>query len=275
MERELLVLWLALVVYVLAGSFSLIVSILGRPMGRSLLVMMWLAILLHGVSLGMRWERLGHGPFINLFEVISGNLWSLALVFCLVYWRMPVLRPLSSVVLPALFILMGWLLVVDPANSEYPSTYHTVWLYVHIGFGRIFMGAALLAAALGVVILLRAAAGGLFSRSVPLFIKLPTDDVLDGFGYRFMAIAFVFDTLMIVAGAIWAQDAWGRYWNWDILEVWSLMNWLLIALALHVRPTFHVSPRISAWLGIGVFLVAFLNFFGIPFLSKATHQGIF
>ena len=185
------------------------------------------------------------------------------------------LRPLSSVVLPALFILMGWLLVVDPANSEYPSTYHTVWLYVHIGFGKIFMGAALLAAALGVVVLLRATAERLLSLSAPLFSRLPTDDVLDAFGYRFIAIAFVFDTLMIVAGAIWAQDAWGRYWNWDTLEVWSLINWLLVALALHVRPTFHVSPRVSALLGIGVFLVAFVNFFGVPFLSRAAHQGVF
>ncbi|MBF0427479.1 MAG: cytochrome c biogenesis protein CcsA, partial [Magnetococcales bacterium] len=197
---------------------------------------------------------------------ISSNLWSLTLVYCVVYGRIPVLRPLAAVILPVLFILMGWLLVVNPFDSEYPPTYNTVWLYVHIGFGKVFMGAALVAAALGVVVLFRAIR--------PWFTSLPADDILDELGYRFLAISFVFDTLMIVAGAIWAQDAWGRYWNWDILEVWSLINWLLVTLALHLRPTFHISPRASAVIGILVFIVAFVNFFGVPFISRTTHQGI-
>ncbi|MBF0126987.1 MAG: cytochrome c biogenesis protein CcsA [Magnetococcales bacterium] len=273
MEKELAVMWLGLVAYVLAGSCAVILSLLGRRLGWAVLAMMLSGLVLHGFSLGLRWERLGHGPFVNQFEIISSNLWSLTLVYGVVYWRIPGLRTLASVVLPTLFILMGWLLVVDPLNSEYPPTYNTVWLYVHIGFGKVFLGAALVAAALGVVVLLRALAGGLVGR--PLFSALPVDDTLDEVGYRFLALAFVFDTLMIVAGAIWAQDAWGRYWSWDPLEVWSLINWLLVTLALHLRPTFDISPRVGGVVGISVFVVAFVNFFGVPFLSRTMHQGVF
>ncbi len=273
MERELLFLWVALVGYVLAGSFALIVSVMGRRLGVAVLFFLLLALLFHGLSLGFRWDRLGHGPFINQFEIISSNLWSLTLFYSLIYWRVPALRSLATVVLPVLFILLGWLLVVDPLNSEYPPTYHTVWLSVHIGFGKVFLGAALLAAALGVVILARAMAIGMGLS--PLWPALPQDAILDAVGYRFLAVAFIFDTLMIVAGAIWAQDAWGRYWNWDTLEVWSLINWLLVTLALHLRPTFQISPRVGGVVGILVFVVAFVNFFGIPFISRSTHPGVF
>ncbi|MBF0295648.1 MAG: cytochrome c biogenesis protein CcsA [Magnetococcales bacterium] len=270
MEVEILCMWLGLTAYVMAGSFALIMGLVGRRgPGMGVLAMLVAGLLLHGAALGMRWERLGHGPFVNQFEILSSNLWSLTLVYAVVYWRLPRLRPLAMVVLPLLFIMGGWLLVVDPFHSEYPATYHTIWLYVHIGFGKVFLGAALVAAALGVVVLARMMAG-----SAP-FAALPCDDALDGLAYRFMAVAFVFDTLMILAGAIWAQDAWGSYWSWDTLEVWSLINWLLIALALHLRPTLHISPRVGAVIGILVFGVAFVNFFGVPFLSRTMHRGVF
>lgn len=274
MEREIAVLWMALVVYVLAGTYAVIMSLMGRRLGHFVGWLMILGLVVHGFSLGLRWERLGHGPFINLFEIISSNLWSLMLVFCVVYWRMATLRSLASVVLPTMFILMGWILVVDPTDSQYPPTYNTVWLYIHIGFGKVFLGAAMLAATLGCVILLRDFAGekGVLE---PLLTLFPQDRVLDELGYRFVAIAFVFDTLMLIAGAIWAQAAWGRYWDWDPLEVWSLINWLLLTLALHLRPTFQISPRVSAVVGISVFLVAFVNFFGVPFFSLATHRGVY
>ena len=79
--------------------------------------------------------------------------------------------------------------------------------------------------------------------------------------------------IMVVAGALWAQNAWGRYWNWDPLEVWSLMTWLSIAIALHLRVTRKPSPAVGALICIGVFVLAFLTFFGVPFISTAVHKG--
>ncbi len=88
-----------------------------------------------------------------------------------------------------------------------------------------------------------------------------------------MALGFIFETLMLIAGAIWAQNAWGRYWSWDPLETWSFITWVVLAFALHLRATLKPAPRRGAVLILTVFVLAFLTFFGVPFISKVPHQG--
>ena len=118
------------------------------------------------------------------------------------------------------------------------------------------LGAVLVAVGLSGLILARLAAQG-----------------LEELAFRFMAIGFVFETLMLVSGAVWAQDAWGRYWAWDPLETWAFLTWLSLAAFLHARVAFRVGPRASAVMIIGVFVLAFLTFFGVPFISTAAHKG--
>jgi len=97
--------------------------------------------------------------------------------------------------------------------------------------------------------------------------------VLDDYAWRFLTLAFVFHSLMLIAGAVWAQDAWGRYWAWDPLETWAFITWLSMAGSLHARLTFEI-PAWSGWLMIvGVFILAILTFLGVPFLSQAPHKG--
>ena len=105
------------------------------------------------------------------------------------------------------------------------------------------------------------------------FLRLPADGRLDELAYRCMALGFIFETLMLIAGAIWAQDAWGRYWAWDPLETWAFVTWLTLAFALHARATSRLSPRAASWLVIAVFVIAFLTFFGVPFVSTSPHKG--
>jgi len=265
---ELRVLWAAVVAYVLAGSVAIIGVLLKKRPEKTVLLLMAAGIALHTLSLGMRWERLGHGPFVSMFEILSSNVWSLMLVFALAYWRLTVVRPMAAVVMPVLFILMGWLMTVSPGETRLPPTYHTVWLFIHIGFAKVFMGFTLVAVGLSGVILLRPTA---FGREK--FQRLPASERLSDLSFRCLAIGFVFESLMLIAGAIWAQDAWGRYWNWDPLETWSFITWLLVALSLHARLTFTVSPKRGAWMIIAVFIAAFLTFFGVPFITQSAHQG--
>ncbi|MBF0212983.1 MAG: cytochrome c biogenesis protein CcsA [Magnetococcales bacterium] len=268
MSREQLLLWMGLGGYLLAGLLAMVGTIFARFPVRSVFVSMVAGLVLHGSSLGLRWERLGHGPFINLYEILSSNIWSFTLAFAMFYWRVPRLRPGAVVVLPVIFVLMGWLLWIHPMDSAFPPTYDTVWLYVHIGLGKVAMGVLLIAAGVAGVVMVRRLFGA------GRLAGLPDDDALDEFGYRCVAVAFVFHTLMLLAGAVWAQDAWGRYWAWDPLETWTLHTWLLMALFLHLRPLYHPPPVVGAVAIWVVFVAAFLVFFGVPFLSTAAHQGI-
>jgi ABC-type transport system involved in cytochrome c biogenesis permease subunit len=250
-------LWSALLAYVAAGSTAIIAVALERRPERWILAFLLLGISLHGASLALRWIDVGHGPFITLFEVLSSNIWSLTLIFAVAYWRIPAVRPAAAFVAPVLFIMMGWLLVASPGESHFPPTYRTLWLYVHVVLGKIFLGAVLVAVGLSGVILAR----------------LPGREALEELAFRFMAIGFVFETLMLVSGAIWAQDAWGRYWAWDPLETWAFLTWLSLAAYLHARVAFRIGPRASALMILGVFALAFLTFFGVPFVSTAPHKG--
>lgn len=268
MELELRVLWGGVIAYVLAGTVAVFGVVLGKRPERSVLALLLVGLALHGSSIGVRWARLEHGPFITMFEILSSNVWSLLLVFSLAYWRIRAIRPTAAVVMPIMFIMMGWLMVTNPGEGHFPPTYHTPWLYIHVSLGKVFLGAVLVAVGMAVVVLLRA--GG-FGRDA--LARLPADDRLDDLAYRFMALGLIFETLMLVAGAIWAQDAWGRYWAWDPLETWSFITWLTLAFALHLRFTVKTSPRAGAVMILSVFTLAFLTFFGVPFISTSPHKG--
>jgi len=265
---ELKFLWIALVIYVVAGSLAIFGVIFKKRPERAVLLLMLAGLVLHTISIALRWERLGHGPFVTLFEILTSNVWSLMLAFALAYWRMPAIRASAAVVMPILFLVMGWLLMSNPGEGHLPPTYHTIWLFIHIGFGKVFMGAVLVAVGLSGVILLRAAGKG-----IERFERLPADERLGELSFRCMAVGFIFETLMLIAGAIWAQDAWGRYWAWDPLETWAFLTWLALAFYLHLRLTYRLTSKAGAWLVLAVFVTAFLTFFGVPFISDAPHQG--
>ena len=100
---------------------------------------------------------------------------------------------------------------------------------------------------------------------------LATDDAV----WQLASVAFVFHSFMLLAGAVWAHSAWGRYWAWDSLETWTLVTWLALALVLHGRLTYkRLADRFWWFAVLIVFCLAFLTFLGIPFVSVAPHKGI-
>lgn len=268
MMIELQTLWAALVLYVLAGSLSIFGVMLKRRPERFVLGLLLAGLVLHTAAISLRWIRLDHGPFLTMFEILLSNVWSMLVVFALAYWRVPALRPSAAVVMPIMFVMMGWLLMTNPGEGHMPPTYHTIWLYIHIGFGKVFLGALLVAVGISGVILLRQSRIG-HGR----FAYMPDDSRLNELSFRFLAISMIFETLMLIAGAIWAQDAWGRYWAWDPLETWAFLTWLSLVLTMHARLAYKVTPRMAAIMVITVFVVAFLTFFGVPFISPVAHQG--
>ncbi len=268
MEREIQLLWAAVVLYVLAGSLAIFAVVLGKRPERTLQGLLWGGLLVHGIAIVHRWIRLDHGPYITMHEILSSGVFGLLFFYALAYWRYRPIRPTAAVVLPLMFIMAGWMVLTDPKDAYVPPTYDTTWLVIHILFGKVFMGGVFIALGMAGVILLRRTAFG-----ARHFTGLPSDRKLDDLAYRFMMLAFIFDTLMLIAGAIWAQDAWGRYWAWDPLETWAFITWLVLGFALHLRVTFKPSPVRGAWLVVAVFVLGFLTFYGVPFVSKVPHMG--
>lgn len=259
--------WLliALALYV-GGAVAALVA-RGRTEYIAPMVLVGLALVCHSVSIVARWERLGHGPYVNLFEVLSSNVWSLHVAVLVACLAIRAIRPSLTTVLPVLQILVVWLLLLTPTDSEAPVTYATVWLAVHVWLGKIFLGCLMVAVGVSLVVLARRAG------AARMFEVMPANAVLDEFVYRFVLVAFIFESLMIIAGAIWAQDAWGRYWAWDPLETSAFVTWLAVIAYLHVRAIRRPPPALSAIMVIGIFALAFSTLFGLPFVSTAPHKG--
>ena len=268
MSADFVFVYSALAAYVVAGSIAIAGLGRARPRDGAMLGALALALVLHAAAIGLRWERTGHGPFITMHEILSSNVFSLALVFTLAAWRYRAVRAAAAVVMPILFVMMAWMVSTDPAAGHLPATYRTLWLYVHVALGKVFLGSVVVAVGLAGVILLRRA--GVVS---PRLAALPDDARLENLAFRFMVVGFLFESLMLVAGAIWAQDAWGRYWAWDPLETWAFVTWLTLAAFLHARASLKLVPVAGAAMIMAVFVVAFLTFFGVPFVSLAPHKG--
>jgi len=226
-------------------------------------------VVLLAAALAERWMRIGHGPFVNLFELLMSQLFSLGVIFSITYWRFPVIRPSAVVALPLMWILGVWILLLQPVDAAFPPTYSNNWLWVHVGFGKIFLGLCMVGTALAGTILLRSQ-----PRLALWFRHMPADTILDHFAWRFMMLAFVFHSLMLVAGAVWAQDAWGKYWSWDALETSSFLTWLALGGAIHARLAYRIPIRAGAIFICIVFVLAFLTYFGAPFYSQAAHKGV-
>ena len=271
-------LWAGLTAYLVAtlvAMWGVAPRYAGMPMVKTkrheqiVLFCLMLGVVLLAIAISARWVRIGHGPWISLFELLMSQLWSLGLIFVLLYWRLPGLRPSAVIVLPVMWILGSWVLTLEPEASHFPATYYNSWKWVHVGLGKMFL--ALLLAGVGL-------AGVLIMRNWEIgrrwFRSMPSDVIVDRLAWRFMMLALVFDSLMLIAGAVWAQDAWGRYWAWDALETSAFLTWLFLAIGLHVRLSYRVPTMVSGLIIIGIFVMAFATYFGTPYISPAAHKGM-
>jgi ABC-type transport system involved in cytochrome c biogenesis permease subunit len=268
LQPEIYILWLGLACYAIGAVVSWQNAIMWRARETAVLMALGAGLLLLAVAIAQRWVRLGHGPFFNMFEVLASNLFSLGLIYALIYWRIPRIRPTARIVLPILMVMALWLWSLKPVDSHFPATYATPILWFHVLLGKFFLGCSLIAVGVSSVVILRR-----FKACASAFARMSDNVTLDGIAWRFMQAALIFESAMLIMGALWAQDAWGRYWAWDPLETWAFITWIGLAGAIHLRMTYPVSPALGAALIWTVFILAFLTFFGVPFVTVAPHKG--
>jgi len=128
--------------------------------------------------------------------------------------------------------------------------------------------------------ILAALVGGIFANLLYLLLLwrrndlerlLPDAESLDRITYKTICIAFPLLTLMIAAGAYWANRAWGSYWSWDPKETWAAITWLVYAGYLHMRITRGWRGRRAAYFAILGFGVVMFTFFGVTYLLPGLH----
>ena len=100
---------------------------------------------------------------------------------------------------------------------------------------------------------------------------MPSADALDRLTYKTIGIAFPLLTLMIAAGAYWANQTWGAYWQWDPKETWAAITWVVYAAYLHMRVTRGMRGRWAAYFAVGGFAVVMFTFFGVTYLLPGLH----
>jgi ABC-type transport system involved in cytochrome c biogenesis permease subunit len=256
-----------LVAAVAGLGVALLVDVLlrrrGRPAWPAVSGVLSVVLALLTAAVAGRWLRESQGPFLTLYDVLLSNLFSLTLVYLVAAWAVPALRRPSAIVVGFLGILGIWALTESAVAVPLPATFDNPWLWLHVTAGKLFLGLCLTAAAAALWLLLR-------NRRLPA-----EDGDMDAAVWLTLSLAFVCHSFMLIAGAIWAHSAWGRYWAWDSLETWTFITWLCIALLLHARVTFRRMPVTYGWSAvIAIFGLAILTFLGVPFLSVAPHKGV-
>lgn len=95
---------------------------------------------------------------------------------------------------------------------------------------------------------------------------------LDYWGYRIISIGFIFLTIGILSGAVWANEAWGSYWNWDPKETWAFITWIIFAIYFHTRTKKQIDGLNSAIVASIGFLILWICYFGVNLLGIGLHS---
>jgi cytochrome c-type biogenesis protein CcsB len=151
-----------------------------------------------------------------------------------------------------------------------PPALQSAWLVIHVFVAATGTAFLALGAGLSIVQLLQnRRETGL---SAPRFLTtLRSAEQLENLAYRVLVVGFVFWTFTLIAGAIWAERAWGRYWGWDTKEVWTFIIWTIFAGYIHARATRGWRGSRSAWLAIVGFAAVVFNFTIVNLFFKGLH----
>lgn len=226
------------------------------------------ALILLTIFGAMRWIDTGHPPFVTLFESMTTAVWFALLIFHLMRFRttpLPINLPLSLVA----FLMMGWASSMPTASSPLSDALDNVWLFIHASFATAGAAAFLVAASFSTVFLLgetRYGNMGKIGAKLPAFNSLPRSIL------NFLIFGLILWGVMIVSGSIWAHAAWGRYWAWDPIELWSLISWLLYGLVLHTRMAWKLSQRAFCWMTIIAALTVVFALWGVGYIYETIHE---
>lgn len=244
-----------------------------RRWGRLALWLTLLAWAAHSLAIGLGALAFGRYLILHLFGAVLFFTW-LGVTNYLVFHAFARLPVLGSFVIPVAFLLLSGAGVLGTGMTPVAGGHVDLTgagVAIHVVLALSGYGALALSFVAGVMYLLleRQLKGKTFRQ---FLYRLPSLAELDRLGYRLVAFGFPLLSLAILTGAFQAQVAWGRYWDWDPKETWSLLTWLIYGGYLLSRRLARWSPRRAAWLAVVGFAAVLVNLFVINLWVPGLHK---
>jgi cytochrome c-type biogenesis protein CcsB len=193
--------------------------------------------------------------------------------------RAPQIRYLGLfVMLPVILVMFLAGTVLYAKASPLVPALQSYWLAIHVSAAASAEGILMTSAVITMLFLVRQRYDKRVAAQLPVRFpvsigaRLPEPATLDKVAYRTVAFAFPIYTFGVIAGAIWAEAAWGRYWGWDPKETWAFIAWVIYAAYLHARATAGWKGRSAAWINLLGFGAMTFNFFVVNIVISGLHS---
>ncbi len=213
----------------------------------------------------------GHAPLSNLYESLVFFSMTIIAVYLVIEFKYKK-RVVGAFTAPLAFLALAYASlspnISDRIQPLVPAL-KSNWLIAHVV--TCFIGYAAFAVAFGISIMYilkkraRSESG--------LLGRLPDSSILDELIYQLVMFGFLFLTVGIITGAVWANSAWGRYWGWDPKETWSLITWFIYSTLIHARMMRGWRGKRIAWLSVAGFAAVLFTYFGVNLLPGLHSYG--
>lgn len=271
MERaESILFWATVFCYLVAFCVHLFAFVSRKTRSvRFSMACLWVGLACHTATGIVRWIAGAHPPVTDTYELNLTGTWVMVLLFVAFERKRKVDAYVGLVVAPIAFLILGHGYMSHSAPIPMTAAYQSPWLWVHVIFAWLAFGSYAISTGSAVLLLGRQQFPGWAAMS-----RFADVGVLDTTSYRFIVLGFINHAVMLISGAIWAKNLWGRYWSWDALETWSLIAFLFYAFYLHARAFLKWEGARAAWLTVFGLLVVSISFWGVKWFSPSlVHPG--
>ena len=226
-----------------------------------------IGFVLHTLTLIVRGIGAGRLPLTNQYEFATSFAWGICLCYLIFLWRFK-FQALGTFVTPVIFLIIGYAAMQSKEVHELMPALRSNWLALHVMTAIISYGSFGVAFAVSIMYLMRDRMTG-----NPFWEKyIPTEKKLDSISYRAVCLGFLFLTLVLITGAIWAEAAWGSYWSWDPKETWALITWIIYAIYLHLRISRGWKGKNAAIFAVAGFICVIFTYIGVNTLLPGVHS---
>jgi cytochrome c-type biogenesis protein CcsB len=243
--------------------------------GRAAVAATVLAALAHLAFLVTRGIAADRMPWGNMYEFIGSVTFVGVVGWLVVLVRRPAVRHLGLFVALAMVLLLGaaGMIAYTPVEPLVPAL-NSYWFVIHVSAAILSSGVFLLGFVPASMYLVRTGYDQ-GKRRFPYTLgpRVPAADALERLTFRMHAFAFpIWTFAALIAGPVWAEAAWGRYWGWDPKETWAFISWVVYAGYLHARATPSVRRTTATWIAVIGFLTMLMNLFGVNLFFDGLHS---